>query len=631
MISLPNGHLLVETVADLPDYDGTKDLYIDFETTGLDPYLGDTIVGVAMLADEDTQAVYVPTNHFRGKNIPREVFNKWLAETVVKPKRWINHNIKFDAHFAVQAGAVFDCELVDTMTLAKVHDTDIVSYGLKPLCRSLLGMPMGEETRIKAYLKEIGKDNPAGFGALPADLCGEYAAMDVIGTRELYRFLEQERSERVGGIWETEIALTPVLFDMEHRGMRINKLSVKRRALLALRELVGMEGELSELTGIQFTDSNKHLFDLLVVQYGLPIVNYNIKRDQRGKIVDSTPSFDKEAMSLYSVHPAVVGSEKLSQLIELISRYRKLHQFWALYLRPYDELSTEDGTIHPSYNQAVRTGRMSGSHPNPQQLNKEAKELIEPREGCAFLSADASQVEFRWITHYSGDERGIEAYTNDARTDYHQWVADLVGCSRSEGKTINFALGYGAGKAKVTSMLSRSAGIVAEFAEQTADPVEFKDLCEQRALEIWQTYHDKLPGIREVSYRASRVAKLRGHVYNAFGRERHLKPRFAHKAFNAIVQSVAMDYIKTRMNALAPRYCEWMRDAEAHLLINVHDELVFEGPIEVIEDPEFQTRVRSTLEVCSAECRVPMAWDIGTSSRSWREACEDADRRKGGA
>ncbi len=611
MRELSNGHLLATEVADLPDFTGCDELYADFETSGLDPYLGDEPVGLAVLRDNEKKAIYVPTGHLHGPNIPRDSFDRWVQDIVVAPRTWINHNIKFDAHFAAEScNATFDCGLEDTLAFARLIDSDrFKGYALKPLCRDWLNMPMDEEAEIKPYLLPKMR---YGHAPVPSDIEGKYACMDVIGNRALYKWMLENRAEVTHEVWDTERLLTPVLWDMERRGMRIDVIQTKVAKLKAIRRIVELGDEIAQLIGYEYTDSAKVLRDVLVIQYALPILGWNIKKEQ-GREVSRTPSFDKEALSLYAIHPLVTSDAELTRLIALITEFREQSQFHNLYLEPYLNLADDNGVLHPSYRQVIRTGRMAGSHPNPQQLNKPAKRLIIPEEGRGFLSGDASQVEFRWIGHYIEDDKIISAFNEDANTDYHSLIAELIHSTRSQGKTMNFALGFGAQEAKVVSMLKKDPDIMAEIAAMTDDPEEFDRLCVARAKEIWHAYHKMLPTLRTESFDARRAAKRNGLVVNAFGRPRHLGAKGAYKAFNAVIQSTAMDYIKTRMVALAPRYNPQIRAWGLDLMMNVHDRLVWEGPIDVVESREVQQYVSDILDICPVECSIPMRWDIGSS------------------
>lgn len=638
---------IVESAAELPSLDGVTSSFMDFETTlskdwekrtGKDrkkavrPYNGDRICGAALLRDDEPEAWYIPIRHTNKKwNIPMDAFLPWLKDAVTKPEEWINSNVKFDVHFAVQDDAMFDCDLVDTLVESKMHNSDRWSHDLKSVVPEWLGLSMDQEDRIEAWLSAAGTTD---YARVPADIMGAYAGEDVHGTRALHKFLMENKEPQIVPCWEMEKKLTKVLWDMEHRGLRINPLTCRRELLMSLRRMVEWAEELERLTNSAYVDSNTHLFDLFIVQLGLPILSYTKTTDPATgrKVLTDSPSFDKDALALYSIHPQVSSNKKTMRIVELVKAFRTESHFKSLFLESYLDRVDDNGYIHPTYNQLIRTGRMSSKGPNSQQLNKRAKKLILPDEDEIFFSADASQIEFRIMVHYIKDEQAIAAYRDDPNTDFHQWVADLCRIQRDPAKNVNFAMGYGAGKRKVVSMLRNDPDVMREVGARVRAMLEhgeiqekdmnrvYLNLCGQRAAEIYHTYHERLPGIKRLSKKAMQDCKRRGFVFTAFGRRRHLGNAGAHKAFNSAVQGTAMDYIKFAMNEIAPRFCEWTRSLGIELRVNVHDELLFSGSPEVLGDKRIQDRIIRQLEEQPIPFRVPFIWSGGESEETWADA-----------
>ena len=365
---------------------------------------------------------------------------------------------------------------------------------------------------------------------------------------------------------------------------------------------------------------------ILCGQYDLPVLSYKNNKDNKGNFTRGNPSFDKKALNMYLVHPDVRKNKEVLGLVELITLYRKESTFFGLFLEKYMELADENYILHPMYNQSVRTGRMSSSNPNSQQLNKRAKSLIIPPEGESFLSADASQIEFRIIVHYIEDELAIEAYKKDPRTDFHSWAAESANCGRKEGKTLNFAVAFGQGKKTCIANLSVSSGIIELAKEQLGKDASEEDIIHKSKLlaaEVYDRYHLRFPGIRETSYSAQSSCRMRGYVFNLFGRRRHLSYHSAHKAFNAIVQGSASDIVKSRMIALSPRYNDRMRKWNIRIAAQVHDEVLFVGPSNILRDQEVQEYLRSQLEIVPVPLSVPILWDMGYSETSWDIAAGD--------
>ena len=591
---------IVEELGELPDLQDASILYRDVETAnngaggGLNPWMGDRNCGVAVTVDEIPGAWYVPYRHTSvgAKNLPPDKIIEWLKDQNKIPA-WVNHNIKFDQAFLYHDSPELDYpgRMIDTVVMAKMVDSDRLNYSLKPLCREWCTLPMEEEIEVRNKLVEIGKHKKIkkaewSYSDIPIDILGKYACMDAMGNRELYHWMERHMPDDMRDLWDTEVKLTAILWDMEGGGLKIDPEEISLAAANSSVYLNVVENEIVVATNSEFVDSSKHLYDVMCIQQGLPI----IATTQKGG-----PSFSTATLKEYLKLPEL--TEDQQRIVKLVSIYREEKHFKGLFLDPYYNLQGVDKKLHASYNQLVRTGRMSGRNPNMQQLNKRAKQLIKPDEGCEFGSWDASQIEFRMIVHYIKDVAAIEAYEQDKNTDFHQWVADLCGVSRKAAKTLNFAMAYGAGKRKIIEQLKTM--------DSDAD-----------AAKIYRDYHERLPGIKVLSDQAAMSCKKRGYVYNAFGRRRHLPTRASHKAFNSVVQGCAMDYVKDRMVALSPRYNDRIKAEGIRMAANVHDDITFCGQF----SPEIKEYITETLEYQAIPFRVPFTWDSGFSNVNWAEA-----------
>lgn len=609
-----------ERPSELPSFDGVRDIYCDIETNsgsrkvkGVYPYLDfQDIAGIAFTRDDEDTLWYVCVNHKYPKwDLPRDKIKEWIHTEFDKPKRWINHRLRFDCHFFWQKFGWYprDIELIDTNTLAKIAYADRLSHELKPLCKEWLGLDVSMVDKVKTYLKT---DKTQNYGDVPPDILAVYAAEDVFLNRKLFKWLDEKIPSDLDGIRETERLLCPVLFDMEASGLRFDPQQVAKENKRTIEQLLIDSQKISDLVGVEFKDSNQMMYDIICVRLGLPIIRWNDKKN---------PSFDKVALQEYLTLPEVVDSPEKRECIEAIRTYRDRYRYHSFYLEGITK-HTSDDYCHPSYNPIVRTGRMSSSGPNIQQQTKESKLLILPDPGCEILSSDASQVELRIICHYIKAHNIIEAYKSDASLDMHSWVANEVGCVRSAAKNINFAIAYGAGEKKITSMVAANEDIIAEVIEKYGRDNIYAN-AQGRASHIMTLYKDTFPTLKDTANRATRAVKGRrrgrknGYSINAFGRRRHLPNNRAHTAFNTIVQGTAMDYIKTRMIALSPRYNSFLRDRDISLRINVHDELAWQGPIGVFGDPEVKSHIMTTLEQSPIPFRVPFYWDYNRSSESW--------------
>ena len=631
MIDLGQNSLLVQCTSELPILKNIKHLFVDFEATSFDskvkalkPYHGHRVCGVCITADKIPQAWYVPLRHTHNHwNLPEDKVIQWLQDTMDQSQIWVNHNVKFDMHFALQDGVTFNGdEIWDTMQLAKIINSDRFQYGLKPLSMDWLEEPDYRD-EVDAYLTGAKSKN---YGDVPADILGAYGCQDVLRTRRILHYILRRLPGDCSRVFDMETKMTPVLFDMEVEGLHVDPIQLKTKEMLIMNELINIEREITDLTGAHIRPhTNPDCFDLLCNTYGLPVLGYT----------DSgNPSFDKDTLTSYLSHPMVAESELLTQVVERIQRYRKRSTLNDFFVKPYQEHEVQ-GIMHPEYNQMVRTGRMSCKRPNSQQLSPEAKELVHPRPGYTFVRFDYSQIEFRLIVHYIKDEAAIASYNKDPWTDFHTWVAEMCQIPRKPAKNVNFCIGYGGGKKKVVSMLAANMDLVGSLGKVVDELIEtkqikseyrqqaFQYLCNKRGEEVYNTYHDTLPGLRRTSRRAAKNLEMRGYVFNAYGRRRHLPTNLSFRAFNSIIQSCAADVMKDRMLAIAPRYNKWTRDHNITPVALVHDECLFEIPTELAYDQSILLKIAQVFEETSVPFRVPLKTSCGRSDVNWKIASSD--------
>lgn len=635
MLKVGPQHFLAERVEDLPTpREGL--IFNDCETRrrgdelwagGLSPYLGDRACMWSVCFDDDGPAVAVPFRMRNSPNLPVESVIRWQRDLLNTATGWVNHNVKFDAHFNAVDGVFFpeSCKLIDTLTLAKLIDSDRYTHKLKDLLREWLARDTGSQDRVKTFLDayKLPRNRKAkDFALVPSDILGYYGCDDVLGNRDLYRWCLKHLPTDVIPTWDMEQKLTPVLWDMEHEGLRTDEKELKMERLKSLHKQIAMATKINELTGTEYADSANYSYALLVGKWGLPV----LARDEDS----GNPTFKASALQQYLAHPDVVADPLKTRTINLMLNLREEETFCSLFVDVLLENRDERGYVHPMYNQLVRTGRMSCSEPNAQQFDKRAKTLI-LTDGPEFLfkDSDASQIEFRVIVHYIKDERAIAAYNSDPRTDFHQWVADLCEMKRKPAKNINFAQAFGAGKKKIVSMIAMDEDVIAavtreveaEIASgQTPDSKRldrYRELCWQRGLAVYEKYHARLSTLKPTSDKAQAIARARGFVFNVFGRRRHLPQKAAHVAFNTLCQGTAMDIIKRRMINTAPRYNPEMKKDGIALRANVHDAVLHHGPRDAIQ--KWSPWIDEQLSAPVPQLRVPIAWESELKEERWEK------------
>lgn len=609
MISFDNGGRLLQDPSELPALPGTvRRLYADVETASDDakakstnPWHTCRPIGYAITWDDLRGSCFVPWTDW-GKAYLRDA----LARTV----DWVNHNVKYDAHAFHNNGVELPghVRLVNTIVAAQLIDSDRQyrgGYGLDVLSRDCLREDISHyEQAFAAYLHK-NQD----YGRVPLDLLAEYGCQDVMTNRRLDLWQQQMIHDDCRELWDTEQAFTRVLWKMEQRGLRVDPRMLRVQELVTLVKMTKLEEELAAIVGRNFRpNTNEDCFEVLCVQYGLPVLGWTDT---------GNPSFDKDSIASYEVHPLAP-----LEVITRIAAYRKLDTFRNLFVVPFQEKHV-DGVLHPSYNQRVRTGRMSCKDPNAQQQSKLSKKLILPREGNGFLSSDYSQIEFRYMMHYIMDDKVIAAYNEDPDADFHQMIADMAGIKRRPAKTVNFMIGFGGGKKKTVAKLSRDRDVVGDvlsqlvhITDETTKKRAFDMICVERGEKLYADYHAMLPGIKTTSRKAEALARQRGYVRDWYGGHRHLDREHCHIAFNSINQASAAALQKERMVEL-DRVIEGTGLEFAAL---VHDETLLEGPLEVVSDPRVHRDVAAVMEAPRRPIRVPVRCSVGWSGTDWCEA-----------
>lgn len=641
MIEFNNGGRLVESINELPHFSKVEYLYADFETgsgdnkiAALNPWKECYTAGIAVTVDDDFRAYYIPISHRFGINLPKEIVADWWLDLLSRCKRWVNHNCKFDAHIsAIDLGIVPNCELYDTIVQAKLLDSDLQyrgGYSLDNLSKLWLGQDI---TQFERKLK-IALGKSLDYSSVRTTVMAEYACQDVITNRRLYHYIEQRRPKDCNLVAQMELELTPILYNMEREGLCVNETELQLEELEVMARMLEIEVALLKRLGRSVNPSSRDdTLDVLINQFGLPAVEWT-DEDDEGEPAGNI-SFNKKAFDKYLVHP-LVDTLKIGDVIAYFKEYRQLATFKSLFVVKYQDLFTTDeygiSRLHAIYNQLIRTGRMSSKDPNAQQLNTRAKKLIHPAPGCAFLTYDQSQIEFRVIVHYINDPNCIRAYNENPDTDFHEWVAGLAKIKRKPAKTLNFQNGYGGGKKKCVKSLEANMEIVggvvghvdqmiAEGKITEAQRTETQaNLCRRLAEKVYDDYHFTLPTLKPTSRRAAIVCRERGYVFTLHGRRRHLPPDHAHNAFNSACQGEAADIQKERTIAAAKA----IRGTPITMVANVHDATLFHGPIKIMRDRRVRDALAWILENNSIPLRVPLRVSCGYSKYNWAIADESA-------
>jgi DNA polymerase-1 len=460
---------------------------------------------------------------------------------------------------------------------------------------------LGRELRALAELTGRGaKARPAG--ALSAEEVGAWAAQEASAQLALAPLLAQRLAtdELTPLLQDVELPLTAVLSAMERAGVRVDEQKLASLSQQYERELARIEGQIYELAGERFQiNSPKQLATVLFEKLKLPPV----KKTQTGFSTDESVL---EQLSVQHELPAAILA------------WRRLAKLKSTYVDALPPLvNPRTGRIHPTFNQiGAATGRLSSTHPNVQNIPIRSEEGVRireafiPAEGMTLLSADYSQVELRIVAHFSGDESLIDAFAKGE--DVHRRTAaevnaispaDVSAEQRAHAKAINFGIIYGSSAFGIANQL----GIAQAEAQATID-----------------RYFARYRGVRRFLDETVATAQERGFVRTLLGRRRYLpdlrsrnralRQAAERMAVNTVIQGTAADLIKKAMVEVE----DALREAGLHarMLLQVHDELVFEAPPDEIAS--LTKLVKSRMEGVYA-LAVPLVADVGTG-KNWREA-----------
>ena len=577
-------------------------LSIDTETTSTDP-LHAKLAGISF-SFEEAEAYYLPLAHLY-LGAPDQV--KWsealpILKGMLEDERVlkVGQNIKYDAEVLKQHGVGLKGISFDTMIASYVINPGIRQHNLDYLAQHYLNHKM------ISFEEVVGKGkNARNFSEVDVEKACEYSCEDAEITFRLRGILDQKmRSDKNEKLfYDLEMKLLPVLMDMEMTGIRIDAGFFREMSGHFAEEMKEMEKAIYAEAGMEFNiNSPQQLGYVLFEKLGLPGQKKTAKTKR------------------YSTDVKVLKKLSLSafKIPKLLLRYRTLSKLKSTYLDALVKLADPStGRVHTSYNQTVAaTGRLSSSNPNLQNIPIRGEEGREIRKGFVaenghyLVAADYSQIELRVFAHYSEDEAFIEAFNKDQ--DIHARTAsEILGVEvpsvtsemRRIAKAINFGIIYGMGPRK----LSEELGI---------DHKTAKDYI--------STYYERYQGV--VRYREEMIKKasLNGYVTTLFNRRRYL-PDIQHAnkrirseaermAINTPIQGTAADLIKKAMINIHKRLGE--EGFRSKMLLQVHDELVFETPEEELE--RLIPMIREEMEGVFP-LRVPLKVDIN-KGKNWDEA-----------
>ena len=574
-----------------------KRFAFDTETTSLD-YRIAQIVGFSVAFDAN-DAYYVPLAHdYEGAP---EQLNRELILGQIKPiledasVQKIGHHLKYDAHILENHGIQLQGWYFDTMLASYVLNSVATRHGMDDVARLYL-------SHLTTTFEQVaGKGvKQKTFNQIELETAAHYAAEDAHVTYRLYEVLNtklQKHPELINILHNIEMPVARVLTMMEENGIELNLDFLDQLSVEFSNTIQDLENQITEIAGQPFNVSSpKQVGEILFDKLGL----------KGGK---------KTSTGQYSTSESVL--EKIEHPItNLILEYRGLSKLKSTYTDGLlKQANNETHRVHTSYHQALTaTGRLSSTDPNLQNIpvredigRQIRKAFIAPK-GRVLLAADYSQIELRLMAHFSQDDALVDAF-NHGQDVHRRTAAEVLGIAlddvtsnqRRQAKAVNFGLLYGMSEFGLTRQLGFSR---------------------EESRSYIGKYFQRYPGVLDYMERTRQVAREQGFVETILGRRLYtpdimasnkmVKQGAERAAINAPLQGSAADIIKMAMIAVE----KILPKDQAKMLLQVHDELVFEVDEAIADDLAVKLAevMQSVLKIS-----VPLVVEVGKGN-NWDEA-----------
>jgi DNA polymerase-1 len=479
--------------------------------------------------------------------------------------------------------------------VAALGDRPVTAHDAKALCE--VPAKLAHDTEVAAYLLE-----PARRGYPFRELCEERGLASSLddptaGDATLVHALTAWQREEIRGrgltdlLGQVELPLVKVLRKMEKAGLKLDTERLREISTRVKEEADGLEREIFDLAGEEFTiGSPKQLEEILFGKLGL-------SRKRRGKTGYSTDA--RVLQAIRHEHP----------IIEKIERFRELTKLAQTYLDALPEYIGEDGRLHTTFSQTTATtGRLSSNNPNLQnvpirtELGREIRSCFVAEPGNVLVSADYSQVELRLLAHIAGEDvlkeifrRGEDVHTATACRVFNVTPDQIDPGMRSKSKMINYGIVYGLSAYGMADRL---------------------DIAQAEADEFIQRYLAGFPAVGRWIEETIEQGTEHGYVSTLFGRRRQVPELRARRwelrkqgerfAVNMVIQGTAADIMKVAMVECDRALSE--ADLVTRLILQIHDELLFEGPS---EEAEAVKRIATEQMTAAFAMDPPLAVDVG--------------------
>jgi DNA polymerase-1 len=584
-----------------PSLDGVSTVAIDLETTGLKWWEDDRPIGISITTSKGTQ--YLPFGH-AGGNLDEAVVKEW-ARREIRGKHLLGLNLKFDLHFMREWGVDLElqgCSVSDIAHTAALLDDHRTRFSLDRLVRDYLG-----ETKIGADL------DPTKFSELHAGSLAPRAEADSRQVWDLEQLLAPRLADE--GLQRVKLLENQVLWvvcDMEKNGCPIDLDLLDTWTAASEQDYLRLLWQIYRASNMNVNPASPQHLAVLCRKLQLPITETE----------DGRPSFTNAVLSAYH-HP----------ITDLVCKARKLASLRSKYLLKYQASVDSSGLLRYALHQlradegGTVTGRFSSSAlmrgvgVNIQQVpscerQRDAigpdyliRSLHRPASG-QWLSADASQIEYRLFAGLSGATHVIAEYEKNPALSFHHVVWEqmkkLTPISYADLKTLNFAKLYGGGTARIASMLGLITPDQHATLKRTHAGSDHPLL--KTANDVMQLYDRVLPEVAAMLAAATRDAQRDGFVTTALGRRARLDQKHF-RALNRIVQGTAADLQKLKLVELHSQ----RQHTGLLLRFSVHDSIEGDCP-----DQQCADAVKKILNTQSLDTQIPILWDVSTGD-TWGE------------
>ena len=567
---------------------------LDIETTSLD-FQEAAVVGIGLAKSElEKDTCYIPTKNISINELI-SILNHFIS---TKQPLIIGHNLKFDLSILKQYGLHLPKNIYDTLLASWILRAHERTHGLDVLVQRYFHEEM---IPIESL---IGKGkNQRTMDTVPLEQIAPYCGLDVHYAFRLYLLFEKEMAgTKLESVLKTiEFPLLPILLEMEEQGVFVSREHLEKTRLYISQKIAEIEKDIFSYVDTPFNlNSPKQLSEILYDTLQLPF------KKKRGSEHRST---DAETLEqLFGLHP----------IIEKLLEYRQLEKLRSTYVQALlDRISPKTGRVHCTFMQAgTSTGRLACQEPNLQnipiktEMGKTIREAFcAEKEHWKMISADYSQIELRILAHISQDPSLIDAFlhkqdihTQTAAQVFHVPLDQVTEDMRRKAKAVNFGVMYG----------QQAFGLAAELHISIQEAQAFID-------QYFKTY----PLVLKTIAHLKEEAKLHGYAETLLGRRRIVpdiqSSQFAIRAaqerlaVNTPLQGLAADLIKLAMlrvnTALQQKKCK------TRMVLQIHDELLFESPDEEIES--VCDLIREAMENV-LNLAVPLTVEIGVG-KNWKE------------